>query len=155
MLGIAGLVLAVIAIVALIWRGWHMVVVSLVASLIVILANGLDVLSAINESYMGDMAAFVGSWFLLFALGSVFGRVMGDSGASAGIASSMLRLVGEKHALLVIMVTGLVLSYGGISAFIIAFSVYPSRPSSSSARTSPRSSSWPPSWSAPPRSAWS
>ena len=125
MLGIAGLVLAVIAIVALIWRGWHMVVVSLVASLIVILANGMDVLSAINESYMGDMAAFVGSWFLLFALGSVFGRVMGDSGASAGIASSMLRLVGEKHALLVIMVTGLVLSYGGISAFIIAFSVYP------------------------------
>lgn len=62
MLGIAGLVLAVIAIVALIWRGWHMVVVSLVASLIVILANGMDVLSAINESYMGDMAAFVGSW---------------------------------------------------------------------------------------------
>ncbi len=125
MLGITGLVLAVVAIVALIWRGWHMVVVSLVASLIVILANGMDVLSAINENYMGDMAAFVGSWFLLFALGSVFGRVMGDSGASAGIASSMLRLVGERHALLVIMVTGLVLSYGGISAFIIAFSVYP------------------------------
>ena len=94
MLGIAGLVLAVVAIVALIWRGWHMVVVSLVASLIVILANGMDVLAAINESYMGDMAAFVGSWFLLFSLGSVFGRVMGDSGASAGIASSMLRLVG-------------------------------------------------------------
>ena len=57
MLGIAGLVLAVVAIVALIWRGWHMVVVSLVASLIVILANGMDVLSAINESYMGDMSA--------------------------------------------------------------------------------------------------
>ena len=125
MLGIAGLVLAVVAIVALIWRGWHMVVVSLAASLIVVLANGMDVLAAINESYMGDMSAFVGSWFLLFALGSVFGRVMGDSGASAGIASSMLRLVGERHALLVIMVTGLVLSYGGISAFIIAFSVYP------------------------------
>ena len=125
MLGIAGLVLAVIAIVALIWRGWHMVVVSLAASLIVILANRMDVLATINSSYMGDMSAFVGSWFLLFALGSVFGRVMGDSGASAGIASSMLHLVGERHALLVIMVTGLVLSYGGISAFIIAFSVYP------------------------------
>ena len=125
MLGIAGLVLAVIAIVALIWSGWHMVVVSLAASLIVILANRMDVLATINSSYMGDMSAFVGSWFLLFALGSVFGRVMGDSGASAGIASSMLHLVGERHALLVIMVTGLVLSYGGISAFIIAFSVYP------------------------------
>ena len=152
MLGIAGLVLAVVAIVAivaLIWRGWHMVVVSLVASLVVILSNGMDVLSAINESYMGDMAAFVGSWFLLFALGSVFGRVMGDSGASAGIANSMLRLVGEKHALLVIMVTAASARSSSPSRST------PSPPSSSSARTSPRSSSWRPSWPAPPRSAWS
>lgn len=125
MIGLAGLVLAVVAIVFLVWRGWHMAIVSLAASLIVVATNGMDPLSSINVSYMGDMSAFVGSWFLLFALGSVFGRVMGDSGASAGIASSMLRLVGEKHALLVIMITGLVLSYGGISAFIIAFSVYP------------------------------
>ena len=125
MVGAIGLVLAVIAIVFLVWRGWHMAIVSVVASLVVILFNGMDPLESINVSYMGDMSAFVGSWFLLFALGSVFGRVMGDSGASAGIAGSMLRLVGERHALLVIMVTGLVLSYGGISAFIIAFSVYP------------------------------
>ena len=125
MVGAIGLVLAVIAIVFLVWRGWHMAIVSVVASLVVIIANGMDPLESINVSYMGDMSAFVGSWFLLFALGSVFGRVMGDSGASAGIAGSMLRLVGERHALLVIMVTGLVLSYGGISAFIIAFSVYP------------------------------
>ena len=125
MIGIIGLLLAVVAIVLLVWRGWHMAIVSVAASLIVILTNGMDPLQSINVSYMGDMSAFVGSWFLLFALGSIFGRVMGDSGASAGIAASMLRLVGERHALLVIMVTGLVLSYGGISAFIIAFSVYP------------------------------
>ena len=125
MAGILGLVLAVVVIVLLVWRGWHMAVVSVVASLVVILANGMDVLESVNVSYMGDMSAFMGSWFLLFALGSVFGRVMGDSGASAGIAGCMLRLVGERRALLVIMVTGLVLSYGGISAFIIAFSVYP------------------------------
>ena len=125
MIGIIGLLLAVVAIVLLVWRGWHMAIVSVAASLIVILTNGMDPLQSINVSYMGDMSAFVGSWFLLVALGSIFGRVMGDSGASAGIAASMLRLVGERHALLVIMVTGLVLSYGGISAFIIAFSVYP------------------------------
>lgn len=125
MTGVLGLVLAVVVIVLLVWRGWHMAIVSVVASLVVILANGMDVLESVNVSYMGDMSAFMGSWFLLFALGSVFGRVMGDSGASAGIAGCMLRLVGERRALLVIMVTGLVLSYGGISAFIIAFSVYP------------------------------
>ena len=88
MVGAIGLVLAVIAIVFLVWRGWHMAIVSVVASLVVIIANGMDPLESINVSYMGDMSAFVGSWFLLFALGSVFGRVMGDSGASAGIAAA-------------------------------------------------------------------
>lgn len=65
MIGLAGLVLAVVAIVFLVWRGWHMAIVSLAASLIVVATNGMDPLSSINVSYMGDMSAFVGSWFLL------------------------------------------------------------------------------------------
>ena len=60
--------------------------------------------------------------FLLFMLGSIFGKVMGESGASVGIAGSLLKLLGDKSVVLVIMITGLVLSYGGIGTFIIAFS---------------------------------
>jgi len=37
----------------------------------------------------------------------------------------MLKVLGDKSVILVIMLTGLVLSYGGIGTFIIAFSVYP------------------------------
>lgn len=74
---------------------------------------------------MRGMADFAGNWFLLFMLGAIFGKVMGDSGASIGIANHMLKLLGEKSVVLVIMLTGLVLSYGGIGTFIIAFSLYP------------------------------
>lgn len=125
MIGIIGLILAIAAVIFLIWRGWHMAIVSIVGAVIIIAFNGMDLFSALTTNFMGDMSAFVGKWFLLFSLGSVFGRIMGDSGASTGIANSMLKAIGEKYALLVLMITGIVLSYGGISTFIIAFSIYP------------------------------
>lgn len=125
MLGIMGLICAVVAVVLLIWKNWHMAVVSLIGAVIVILFNGMSPISAITDNFMTGMSGFAGSWFLLFMLGSIFGKVMGESGASAGIANSLLKLLGDKSAVLVVMITGLVLSYGGIGTFIIAFSVYP------------------------------
>lgn len=125
MIGIVGLICAVVAVIFLIWKNWHMAVVSLIGALIVIAFNGMNPVSAITEHFMTGMSGFAGSWFLLFMLGSVFGKVMGESGASAGIANSLLKLLGDKSAVLVVMITGLVLSYGGIGTFIIAFSVYP------------------------------
>lgn len=125
MLGILGLLLAVAAVIFLIWKNWHMSIVSLLGALIVILFNQMDPVSAISESFMSGMSSFAGSWFLLFLLGAVFGKVMGDSGASVGIANNLLKLLGNRSVVLVVMITGLVLSYGGIGTFIIAFSLYP------------------------------
>ena len=125
MLGVLGLILAIVCVIALIWKNWHMAIVSLAGALIVILFNGMDPVTALSESFMSGMTSFAGSWFLLFMLGAIFGKVMGDSGASVGIANRMLKLLGEKSVVLVIMITGLILSYGGIGTFIIAFSLYP------------------------------
>ena len=125
MLGIIGLILAIAVVVTLIWKNWHMALVSLAGALVVILFNLMNPVTAISETFMGGMSSFAGNWFLLFMLGSILGKVMGDSGASVGIAGSMLKLLGDKSVVLVIMLAGLVLSYGGIGTFIIAFSVYP------------------------------
>ena len=125
MVGIVGLILAVVAVVILIWKNWHMAIVFLIGSLIVILFNMMNPVTVISETFMGGMKDFAGSWFLLFMLGSIFGKIMGDSGASAGIANHLLGILGEKYVVLIIMLTGLVLSYGGIATFVIAFSLYP------------------------------
>lgn len=125
MLGIIGLILAVACVIFMIWKNWHMAVVSLIGALIVIIFNGMNPVTAITENFMTGMSGFAGNWFLLFMLGSIFGKVMGDSGASVGIANNLLKLVGEKSVVLVVMLVGLVLSYGGIGTFIIAFSLYP------------------------------
>ena len=125
MIGVLGLIVAIICVVALIWKNWHMAVVSLVGALVVILFNGMDPVLVLKDNFMKGMAGFAGNWYLLFMLGAIFGKVMGDSGASVGIANRMLKLIGEKSVVLVVMLTGLVLSYGGIGTFIIAFSLYP------------------------------
>ncbi|SEA91916.1 H+/gluconate symporter [Oribacterium sp. KHPX15] len=125
MLGILSLVLAIACVITLIWKNWHMAIVSLAGALIVILLNGMDPVTSLSEKFMTGMSGFAGNWFLLFMLGAIFGKVMGDSGASVGIANKMLKLLGEKSVVLVVMLTGLVLSYGGIGTFIIAFSLYP------------------------------
>lgn len=125
MLGIIGLIIAVSVIIYLICKNWHMAVVSLIGALIVILFNGMSPMSALSENFMVGMKDFAGNWFLLFMFGSIFGKVMGDSGASVGIANHLFKLFGDKSAILVVMIAGLVLSYGGIGTFIIAFSVYP------------------------------
>jgi H+/gluconate symporter-like permease len=125
MLGVLGLILAIVCVIALIWKNWHMAIVSLAGALIVIVFNGMDPVSTLSDKFMTGMSGFAGNWFLLFLLGAVFGKVMGDSGASVGIANKMLKILGEKSVVLVIMLTGLVLSYGGIGTFIIAFSLYP------------------------------
>lgn len=125
MIGILGLILAVAVVIFLIWKNWHMAVVSLLGALVVIVFNGMDPSAAITDHFMADMSSFAGNWFLLFMLGSIFGKVMGDSGASTGIANSLLKILGDRYVVLVIMITGLVLSYGGIGTFIIAFSIYP------------------------------
>ncbi len=125
MLGIIGIIIAIVCVIALIWKNWHMAIVSLIGALVVMLFNGMNPVTALSENFMTGMSGFAGNWFLLFMLGAIFGKVMGDSGASVGIANKMLKILGERSVVLVIMLTGLVLSYGGIGTFIIAFSLYP------------------------------
>ena len=130
MFGVLGLIVAIVCVIALIWKNWHMAIVSLAGALIVIAFNAMDPVTTLSEKFMTGMSGFAGNWFLLFMLGAIFGKVMGDSGASVGIANKMLKLLGEKSVVLVIMLTGLVLSYGGIGTFIIAFSLYSTVPES-------------------------
>lgn len=124
-IGIVGVIAAVAAVIYLIWKNWHLALVSLAGAAIVIIFNGMDPFATLSDNFLPAAASFIESWFLLFMLGSIFGKVMGDSGASSGIAASLLKALGDKSVILVVMITGLVLSYGGISTFIIAFSLYP------------------------------
>lgn len=47
------------------------------------------------------------------------------AGLAASIAKTIVRLVGAKRAILAIVLMGAVLTYSGVSLFVVVFAVYP------------------------------
>ena len=78
-----------------------------------------------TTAYMTGFSGFIASWFFVFLLGSVFGKVMEDSGAADSVAQWVVQKFGARHALVAVIGACAVLTYGGVSLFVVAFSVFP------------------------------
>ena len=120
-----GLLLTFILLIFLIFRGWNIWIISIISTLFLALTNSLNIEEVIFETYSSFFKNFVGNWFLLFILSSIFGKIMEKSGASVIIAKSLASKIEEKRAILIILIITFILSYGGINIFVIVFSVYP------------------------------
>ncbi|MDG0979191.1 MAG: GntP family permease, partial [Halieaceae bacterium] len=119
------------SVVLLIWlalRGVNIIFASLLCSLIVILTNDLPLAEGLGEYFsFGPLGAFTfaGKFFLLFAAGAMFGRVMGDSHAASSIALSLVRKLGADRALWITVLACALLTYGGVVVFVVIFAMYP------------------------------
>jgi H+/gluconate symporter-like permease len=74
---------------------------------------------------MEKMVGFVKNYFPVFMLGAVFGKVIELSGFSKSIVSAVIRLIGSGRAMLSIVLVCAILTYGGVSLFVVVFAVYP------------------------------
>ncbi len=128
LLSVLGIVLGLATLITLALRGWSIIVIAPLAASIVLAFSQVDLLTGLNETYMKGFASFAMKFFFLFLLGTIFGKVIEDSGAARKIADFMLRLTGKKSelhvAMAIVAVCGL-LGYGGVSVFVILFVVVP------------------------------
>ena len=123
-----GLLLALALLIGLALRGTNIILASLLATLVVVLSNGLDPVTAFTTTWTsGPLGAFsfAGRFFLLFATGAVFGRAMADSQAATSIALALARSLGARRALWIVVLACAVLTYGGVVVFVVLFAVYP------------------------------
>ena len=74
---------------------------------------------------MKKMVGFVENYFPVFMLGAIFGKVIELSGFSKSIVAAVIKLLGSERAMLAIVVVCAVLTYGGVSLFVVVFAVYP------------------------------
>lgn len=58
MFGVLGLIVAIVCVIALIWKNWHMAIVSLAGALIVIAFNAMDPVTTLSEKFMTGMSGF-------------------------------------------------------------------------------------------------
>ncbi len=58
-------------------------------------------------------------------LSAMSGRLMGDSGAATVIANAIVKKLGSSKAILAIILVCALLTYGGVSGFVVVFAIYP------------------------------
>lgn len=128
MLSFLGLVGGLGLLIVLTIRGMNLFIAAPLCALIVGLTGGLPIFigdNAFVDSYMSGFAGFVSSWFFMFLLGSLFGKFMSDTGAADAVANWIVNRLGKKHAVVAVVLACAILTYGGVSVFVVAFSVYP------------------------------
>ena len=120
-----GIVLGLILLIFLAYKGHSIIWVAPVCAALVAVLGGLDVLQAYLEEYIGGTAAYIVSWFPAFFLGAVYGKIMDLTGSARSLANKLISLIGSKYAILAVVLPCLLMTYGGISLFVVVFVVYP------------------------------
>ncbi|WP_127089618.1 GntP family permease [Aquabacter cavernae] len=108
------------------YRGFSVILFAPVAALAAVLLTDPSAVPVLYTGlFMERMVGFLKLYFPLFLLGAVFGKVIELSGFSRAIVSAIIRILGAGQAILAIVLVGAVLTYGGVSLFVVVFAVYP------------------------------
>jgi H+/gluconate symporter-like permease len=108
------------------YRGISLILLAPATGLLAVLLSGeIPVLSAYTQIFMRSAADFIFAFFALFLLGAIFGKLMDDSGSAKSLARTVSSRLGSRQAILSVVLCCAVLTYGGVSAFVVAFAMYP------------------------------
>lgn len=126
MLGVIGIILSLALLMYLAYRGITVLILApLLALFAALMTGGNALLPTYTEVFMREFATYAKTYFPLFLLGAIFGKVMEDSGSAKAIAHYVGNKIGKSRAILAIVLSGAILTYGGVSLFVVAFALYP------------------------------
>jgi len=109
------------------YRGMSVILCAPLCALLAVLLSegGVLVLPFYSEVFMDKMVGFIKLYFPVFLLGAVFGKLIDLSGSATIISRTIVGALGTRHVMLAIVLACVVLTYGGVSLFVVAFAVYP------------------------------
>ncbi len=108
------------------YKGHSVVLFAPVAALLAVLLTDPTLVAPMYLGvFMERMVGFIKLYFPVFMLGAIFGKVIELSGYSKSIVSAVVGAIGEQRAMLAIVVVCAILTYGGVSLFVVVFAVYP------------------------------
>ena len=126
-MGTLGILLSLALLMYLAYRGLNVLILAPLLALLALLFSGemALLLPTYTQVFMKAMGGYVIQFFPLFLLGALFGKLMDDSGSARAIAHGIVAKVGSQRAVLAIVLACGILTYGGVSLFVVAFAVYP------------------------------
>ena len=124
-MGLFGILLGLVLLVWLAYRGWSILLLAPGAALIAAAFAGGPTLPYWTQTFMDSASRFIAQFFPLFLLGALFGKLMEDSGSVAAIAEFMTKKLGPSRAILTVVLAGALVTYGGVSLFVAVFVLAP------------------------------
>ena len=94
-------------------------------TIFVILCSGLPILDSLKGLFMPAATDYVTKYFLTFFVGALFGAVYQYTGAAESIARAIAGLCHGKYVAPIIMCITGILTFGGVSGFVVFFVIYP------------------------------
>ena len=130
-LGILVLLIAIILFAVLAFKQISALILAPLVTIFVLVFSAIfagspiAILTGLKGDFMPAAANYVSSYFLVFFVGALFGAVYQFTGAAKSIAKWLSGMChGRFVAPIIMCITG-VLTYGGISGFVVFFVVYP------------------------------
>jgi len=119
------IIVSLIGLMYVAYKGYNVILFAPVFALLAAAAGGWSIMPAYTELFMVNLVGYVKSYFPLFMLGAVFGKVMDETGAAKAIAHWIVKTLGPSRAIISVVLSCAILTYGGVSLFVVAFAVYP------------------------------
>jgi H+/gluconate symporter-like permease len=107
------------------YRGYSVIFFAPIFALLAAVSQGLPVMPTYTELFMVKAVTYIKNFFPVFMLGAIFGKIMEESGMAQSIAAAIVKSLGPKRVVLSTVIATSILTYGGVSMFVVVFSVYP------------------------------
>jgi H+/gluconate symporter-like permease len=124
-MGLLGIFLGLALLVWFAFRGWSVLLLAPAAALVAALFGNEPLLAHWTQTFMGSAARFLAQFFPIFLLGAIFGKLMDDSGSVTAVAAFLTKILGNRKAMLAVVIAGAVVTYGGVSLFVAFFVLVP------------------------------
>jgi len=122
---VLGILLSLFLLMFMAYQGFSVILFAPVFALLAAALQGLPIMPSYTELFMAKAVVYVKLFFPVFMLGAVFGKVMEDTLLAKGISHAIMEKLGHKHAILAVVLSCAILTYGGVSLFVVVFAVYP------------------------------
>ena len=116
---------AIVGLMLFAYRGWSIILIAPFFAVIAALLSEFGVMPTYTELYMTRLAEYTKTYYPVFLFGAVFAKLMEKGGLASAIAGKIISVLGEKQAILAVILGCAALTYGGLSVFVVAFVMYP------------------------------
>ncbi|MGL5270085.1 MAG: GntP family permease [Selenomonadaceae bacterium] len=124
-MGIAMIAISLVLLMFFAYRGYSIIFIAPIFAVMAAVGSGHACMPVYSEIYMTKAAEYIKTYYPVFLLGAVFAKLMEDGGLAAAVAEKIVSKLGKDKAILAVLVGCGVLTYGGLSVFVVAFVMYP------------------------------